>query len=161
MSLVPESSWTDGCLFRRSQTEDSPSPPAAAHDKERGRPRFLCEFHTYLQEEVLCPTLERGQVIVMDNLPAHKGERVRKPIEEEGCELVYPPPNSPDFDPIKRAFSKLKGYFREACARSQQTLMEVIGEALSKITASDGEATSSTAATGRWSNLYDRCSKRP
>jgi transposase len=95
-------------------------------------------FHTYLQE-VLCPTLKRGQVIVMDNLSAHKGERVRELIEGKGCELVYLPPYSPDFNPIEQAFSKLKSYLREACARSQQTLMEVIGQALSTITASDAE----------------------
>jgi transposase len=95
-------------------------------------------FETYLQD-VLCPTLKRGQVVVMDNLSAHKGERVRKLIEAKGCELIYLPPYSPDFNPIEQAFSKLKSYLREACARSQDTLMEVIGEALSKITASDAE----------------------
>ena len=95
-------------------------------------------FHTYLQE-VLCPTLKRGQVVVMDNLSAHKGERVRELIEGKGCELLYLPPYSPDFNPIEQAFSKLKSYLREACARSQQTLMEVIGQALRTITASDAE----------------------
>jgi transposase len=95
-------------------------------------------FHTYLQD-VLCPTLERGQVVVMDNLSAHKGERVRELIEAKGCELVYLPPYSPDFNPIEQAFSKLKSYLRAACARSQKTLMEVIGQALSTISSSDAE----------------------
>lgn len=95
-------------------------------------------FETYL-EDVLCPTLKRGQVVVMDNLSSHKGERVRELIEGKGCELVYLPPYSPDFNPIEQAFSKLKSYLREACARTQQTLMEVIGEALHTITASDAE----------------------
>jgi transposase len=95
-------------------------------------------FETYL-EEVLCPTLEKGQVVVMDNLSAHKGERVRELIEGKGCELVYLPPYSPDFNPIEQAFSKLKSYLRDACARSQKTLMEVIGEALRTITVSDAE----------------------
>jgi transposase len=95
-------------------------------------------FHTYL-EEVLCPTLERGRVVVMDNLSAHKGERVRQLIEGKGCELVYLPPYSPDFNPIEQAFSKLKGCLRAACARNRDTLMEVIGEALRTITASDAE----------------------
>ena len=93
-------------------------------------------FETYLRE-VLCPTLEEGQVVVMDNLSAHKGGRVRELIEGRGCELVYLPPYSPDFNPIEQAFSKLKGYLRAACARSRETLMEVIGEALRTITASD------------------------
>jgi transposase len=95
-------------------------------------------FEAYL-EEVLLPTLERGQVVVMDNLSAHKGERVRELIEGEGCELIYLPSYSPDYNPIEQAFSKLKGYLREACARGRERLMEVIGEALSTITASDAE----------------------
>jgi transposase len=93
-------------------------------------------FQTYL-EDVLLPTLKRGQVMVMDNLSAHKGERVRELIEAKGCELLYLPPYSPDFNPIEQAFSKLKSYLRDACARSQQALMEVIGEALSTISTSD------------------------
>ncbi len=93
-------------------------------------------FQTYL-EDVLCPTLKRGQVVVMDNLSAHKAERVRDLIEGEGCELIYLPPYSPDFNPIEGAFSKLKSYLRAACARSQDTLMEVIGKALSTISISD------------------------
>ena len=95
-------------------------------------------FETYL-EEVLLPTLKRGQVVVMDNLSAHKAERVRELIEGEGCELIYLPPYSPDYNPIRQAFSKIKGYLRAACARNQDTLMEVIGQALSTISASDVE----------------------
>jgi transposase len=96
-------------------------------------------FETYL-EDVLCPTLKRGQVVVMDNLSAHKGERVRELIEGRGCELIYLPPYSPDYNPIEQAFSKLKSYLREACARSPQTLVEIIGEALRTITVSDAES---------------------
>jgi transposase len=95
-------------------------------------------FETYL-EDVLLPTLKRGQVMVMDNLSAHKAQRVRELIEGKGCELIYLPPYSPDFNPIEGAFSKLKSYLREACARSQDTLMEIIGQALSTITALDAE----------------------
>jgi transposase len=95
-------------------------------------------FETYL-EEVLCPTLKRGQVVVMDNLSSHKGDRVRELIEGKGCELLYLPPYSPEFNPIEQAFSKLKCYLRAACARSRKRLIEVIGEALSTITASDAE----------------------
>ena len=73
-------------------------------------------FETYL-EEVLLPTLKKGQVVVMDNLSAHKGERVRQLIEGKGCELIYLPPYSPDFNPIEQAFSKLKSYLRDACAK--------------------------------------------
>ena len=93
-------------------------------------------FQTYL-EDVLLPTLQEGRVVVMDNLSAHKAQRVRELIEGKGCELVYLPPYSPDFNPIEQAFSKIKSYLREACARSQDTLMEVIGQALSTISTSD------------------------
>jgi transposase len=75
----------------------------------------------------------------MDNLSAHKGERVRELIEGKGCELIYLLPYSPDFNPMEGTFSKLKSYLREACARTQQTLMEVIGQALSTISALDAE----------------------
>jgi transposase len=93
-------------------------------------------FQTYPQE-VLLPTLKDGQMVVMDNLSAHKGEKIRELIEGEGCELLYLPPYSPDFNPIEGAFSKLKSSLRAACARSQDTLMEVIGQALSTISTSD------------------------
>jgi transposase len=68
------------------------------------------------------PTLKKGQVVVMDDLSAHKGQRVRDLIEARGCQLIYLPPYSPDFNPIEQAFSKLKNYLRAACARSRDAL---------------------------------------
>src|SRR3712207_9226488 len=62
-------------------------------------------FETYLQE-VLLPTLKKGQVVVMDNLSSHKGQRVRDLIEAKGCELIYLPPYSPDFNPIEQALDR-------------------------------------------------------
>ena len=64
-------------------------------------------FETYV-ERILAPTLRRGQVVVMDNLTAHKGERVKELIEGRGCELLYLPPYSPDFNPIEEAFAKIQ-----------------------------------------------------
>jgi transposase len=93
-------------------------------------------FETYV-ERVLAPTLCRGQMVVMDNLSAHKGERVRELIEGRGCELLYLPPYSPDFDPIEEAFSKIKGLLRKAEARSRETLLEAIGAAISALGAKD------------------------
>jgi transposase len=61
-------------------------------------------FETYV-ERVLAPTLRRGQVVLMDNLSAHKGERVRELIEGRGCELFYLPSYSPDLNPIERRLS--------------------------------------------------------
>ena len=62
-------------------------------------------FKTYV-ERVLAPTLRKGQVVVMDNLSAHEGERVRELIEQRGCELSYLPPYSPDFNPIEEASAR-------------------------------------------------------
>jgi transposase len=93
-------------------------------------------FETYL-ERVLAPTLRKGQVVVMDNLSVHKGERVRELIEQRGCELLYLPPYSPDFNPIEEAFSKIKGLIRKAEARSRETLLEAIGAAFSALSAKD------------------------
>ena len=73
----------------------------------------------------------------MDNLSAHKGERIRELIEGKNCELVYLPPYSPDLNPIEQAFSKLKGLLRGAEVRSREALIEAMGVALSAVTAQD------------------------
>jgi len=96
-------------------------------------------FEAYV-EQVLAPTLRRGQVVVMDNLSAHKGERIRELIEERGCELVYLPSYSPDFNPIEEAFSKIKGLVRKAEARTKEALIEAIGSALSAVTSGDARS---------------------
>ena len=76
-------------------------------------------------------------MVVMDNLSAHKGERVKELVEGAGCELLYLPPYSPDLSPIEEAFSKVKGLLREAGARSRQALVEAMGKALDAVTARD------------------------
>jgi transposase len=93
-------------------------------------------FEAYV-ERVLCPILSKGQVVVMDNLTAHKGERVKELIEQRGCELLYLPAYSPDFNPIEEAFAKIKGLLRKAEARSRETLVEAMGRAISAVTAQD------------------------
>jgi len=93
-------------------------------------------FETYL-ERVLAPTLRKGQVVVMDNLSAHKGERVRELIEARGCQLLYLPSYSPDFNPIEEAFGKIKNLIRKVEARSRETLLEAIGAAISALSAQD------------------------
>ncbi len=70
-------------------------------------------FEAYV-ERVLAPSLKRGQIVIMDNLSAHKTDRVRELVEQRGCELLYLPPYSPDLNPIEEAFSKLKGFLRKA-----------------------------------------------
>jgi transposase len=93
-------------------------------------------FEAYV-EQALAPTLKAGQVVVMDNLTAHKGGKVREVIEQRGAELVYLPPYSPDFNPIEEAFSKIKGLVRKAEARTREALVEAIGRAISAVSAQD------------------------
>ena len=94
-------------------------------------------FEAYI-ERVLVPSLRCGQqVVVMDNLSDHKGERIRELLESAGCELLYLPPYSPDFSPIEEAFSKVKGLLSKAEARSREALVEAMGKALDAITARD------------------------
>ena len=74
---------------------------------------------------------------VMDNLGAHKPTRIRELVEERGCELVYLPAYSPDYNPIEEAFSKVKNLLRKAAARTREALVEAMGTALSAVTAAD------------------------
>jgi transposase len=85
-------------------------------------------------EQVLAPTLRSGDVVIMDNLPAHKRSGVRAKIEAAGASLRYLPPYSPDFNPIENAFAKLKALLRRAAARSVDGLWEAIRLALPQFT---------------------------
>jgi transposase len=93
-------------------------------------------FEAYI-EGVLAPSLQCGQIVIMDNLTAHKGERIKELIEERSCELLYLPPYSPDLNPIEEAFSKIKGILRKAEARSREALVEAMGRALDAVTSRD------------------------
>jgi transposase len=93
-------------------------------------------FEAYV-EQVLTPSLRIGQVVVMDNLSAHKGEKVRELIEARGCELIYLPPYSPDLNPIEEAFSKIKSLLRKAAARTREALIEALGAAISAVSSTD------------------------
>lgn len=84
--------------------------------------------------QVLVPELKAGDVVVMDNLPAHKVSGVREAIEAAGASLLYLPPYSPDFNPIEMAFSKLKAALRKAAARTIPELWKAIAEAIETFT---------------------------
>jgi transposase len=77
---------------------------------------------------VLVPELKPGDVVILDNLPAHKGSRVREAIEAAGASLLYLPPYSPDFNPIENAFAKLKALLRKAAERTVEGLWRLIGQ---------------------------------
>ena len=84
--------------------------------------------------QVLAPTLAPGDIVIMDNLPAHKGDAVRQTIEATGAALVFLPPCSPDFNPIENAFAKLKALLRKATERTVEGLWLAIGTILKAFT---------------------------
>lgn len=88
-------------------------------------------------EQVLAPELRPGDIVVMDNLPAHKLSGVRGAIEKAGARLLFLPPYSPDFNPIEMAFSKLKALLRKAAARAVDELWSVVANCLPAFTADE------------------------
>jgi transposase len=91
-------------------------------------------------EHLLYPILKQGDVVVMDNLSAHKAPAVREWIEKAGAEVLYLPPYSPDLNPIEKAWAKLKQLLRAAKARTRETLDQAITEALPSITSANAQA---------------------
>lgn len=102
-------------------------------------------FLAYVRQ-VLVRELAPGDVVIMDNLPAHKVGGVRQAIEAAGARLLYLPPYSPDFNPIEMAFSKLKALLRKAAARNVDDLWQVIADAIDAFTPE--ECTNYFAAAG-------------
>lgn len=92
-------------------------------------PMNAAAFRAYV-EQVLVPTLNPGDIVVMDNLPAHKGAPVRTMIEACGASLLLLPPYSPDFNPIENAYAKFKSNLRKAAARTVEALETAIADAL-------------------------------
>ena len=101
-------------------------------------------FAAYL-DQVLGPTLAPGDVVVLDNLPAHKVTGLAELVEARGARLLYLPPYSPDFNPIDLAFSKLKTWLRTAQVRTREALEAVIQDAANWITGRDAK------------NWFDHC----
>jgi transposase len=91
-------------------------------------------------EQVLCPRLRPGQMVILDNLSAHKVAGVRQLIEATGARLLYLPPYSPDLNPIEQAWSKIKQVLRSLKARTAEALENAVAEALKTITAENAIA---------------------
>lgn len=96
------------------------------------------KFQSYVTE-TLGPTLETGDVVVMDNLPVHKVAGIAEAIHQRGAQLLYLPPYSPDLSPIENCWSKVKTHLRQAKARSQEALETALAEGLDKVTSSDAQ----------------------
>lgn len=97
-------------------------------------------------EQVLVPILKPGDIVVLDNLPAHKPVAIREAIETTGAVMMFLPPYSPDFNPIELAFSKIKALLKKAAARTVHHLWDAIREAIDAVTPQD--ARSSFTACG-------------
>ena len=96
-------------------------------------------FRVYVRQ-VLCPTLQPGDIVVMDNLGAHKVSGIREAIEQCGATLFYLPPYSPDLSPIEPCWSKLKTALRAVGARTRKRLDRAITQAIATISAADAAA---------------------
>lgn len=92
------------------------------------------EWFVAYVEQILVPTLRQGDVVILDNLPAHKSAAARDAIEAAGAQMLFLPPYSPEFNPIEMAFSKLKAILRKAAARTVADLWDAIRDALPRCT---------------------------
>jgi transposase len=91
-------------------------------------------FRTYVSE-VLCPTLRKGDMVIMDNLSSHKNDATLKLIKKAGAKALFLPAYSPDFNPIEKMWSKVKNALRGTEARTPEELDTAVGQALAKVTA--------------------------
>ena len=120
---IPHGHWKTTTFVGALRLEGMTAPMVL--DGAMNGPAFLAYV-----EQVLVPTLTPGDIVVMDNLPAHKPAAVRKAIEEAGAELRFLPPYSPDFNPIEMAFSKLKAFLKKKAARTKDDLWDAIAQAI-------------------------------
>lgn len=88
-------------------------------------------------EFVIVPSLRPGQIVIMDNLSVHKSANARALVEAKGCQWVFLPTYSPDFNPIEKMWSKLKAHLRRVAARTQEALEDAIAKGLTKVSNSD------------------------
>jgi len=93
-------------------------------------------FYVYVAK-ILCPTLGKNDIVIMDNLSSHKGSEIRTAIESTGASLLFLPPYSPDYNPIEMMWSKIKTLLRKTKARTSSALNEAISTALATVTLSD------------------------
>ena len=123
VASVPHGHWQTS-TFLAALRRDRISAPFVLDGAVNGE-----TFRAYV-EQMLAPTLEPGDIVVMDNLGSHKVAGVRQAIEARGAALLYLPPYSPDLNPIEQVFAKLKTILRSAAARTRDALCAVIGTAL-------------------------------
>ena len=121
VASVPHGHWKTRTLVAALRVDRMTAPYTI--DGAMDGPSFLAYV-----EQVLAPTLHKGDIVFMDNLRAHKIVGVRDAIEAMGAELEYLPAYSPDLNPIEQAFSKLKAALRKGAARKVNALLKLIGK---------------------------------
>lgn len=130
LAAIPHGHWKTTTFVGALRLDGMTAPMVL--DGPMDGPAFLAWV-----EQMLAPTLKAGDIVVMDNLPAHKPDAVRAAVEATGATLRYLPPYSPDLNPIEMAFSKLKALLKKAAARTIEDLWAAIAEALPRIAAQD------------------------
>jgi transposase len=123
VAAVPHGHWKT-TTFLAALRHDRISAPCVFDGAINGA-RFLAWV-----EQALAPTLAPGDLVIMDNLAAHKVQGVRQAVEARGAHLLYLPPYSPDLNPIEQVFAKLKALLRTAATRTVVALWHAIGQAL-------------------------------
>jgi transposase len=126
--------WGDSVTVAACLTDTGIVAPFYRHGSMNG------DWMLAYVEQVLSLELRDGDVVVMDNLAAHKSARVRECIESHGAELLFLPPYSPDLNPIELAWSKMKALLRKVAARSYDALLQAVADALHAITPQDAAA---------------------
>ena len=131
LGTVPQGHWQSSTFMAALRHESITAPflVAGAVDAE--------VFTVYL-EQVLCPQLQEGDTLILDNLSTHKIQNVARLLSARGVGLRYLPPSSPDLNPIEQAFAKLKSHLRQAAARTLEDLQSALVGALNNFSAQHG-----------------------
>tara|TARA_E500000318_G_scaffold77926_1_gene72775 strand:- start:1050 stop:1670 length:621 start_codon:yes stop_codon:yes gene_type:complete len=127
---IPHGHWKTTTFVGALRLEGMTAPMVL--DGAMNGPAFLAYV-----EQVLVPTLTPGDIVIMDNLPAHKPTAVREAIEAAGAESRFLPPYNPDFNPIEMAFSKLKSFLKKIAARTKDDLWDAVGTGIDLFTAAE------------------------
>ena len=130
VDAVPHGRWKTVTAIA-AVTLDGPVAPFAFEG-----PTDAAAFRTYV-EEVLAPELRRGDVVVMDNLSAHKAAGVAEAIRRRRAEVAFLPPYSPDLNPVELLWAKVKASLRSAAARSTEAIYRALGDAIAAVTEND------------------------
>ena len=130
VAKVPHGHWQTSTIISAIRL-DGPLAPAVFDG-----PADTATFAAYV-EQVLAPQLRPGEIVVMDNLAAHKTVGIAEAIQAVGATVLYLPPYSPDFNPIEAMWSKVKSHLRKAAARTFDTICVAVADALTQVTESD------------------------